>query len=57
MGNWLRVESIGGNPGYGEFLDLRNACSLLMLDFVRLTYLIFVYLVESFFSDESQFAL
>jgi hypothetical protein len=47
--NWLSVESVGGIPEYGEFLDLRNACSLLTLDFLRLTYLMFMYLVDSYF--------
>jgi hypothetical protein len=39
-----------GYHEYGEFLDLRIACSVLMLDFVRLTFLMFMYLVDFFFT-------
>ena len=43
---------------YGEFLGLRIVFSLLMLDFVRLTYLMFMYLVDFFFFYyEIQFTL
>jgi hypothetical protein len=41
-----------GSHEYGEFLDVRIACSDLMLDFVRLTYLMFMYIVYVFFYDE-----
>ena len=37
-----------GSHEYGEFLDLRVACSVLILDFFRLTYLMFMYLVDFF---------
>ena len=37
-----------GSHEYGEFLDLRIAFSVRMLYFVRLTYLMFMYLVDIF---------
>jgi hypothetical protein len=40
-----------GSHEYGEILDQRIACSVLMLDFVRLPYLMLMYLVDfSFFT-------
>jgi len=43
MWRWTRLDWIAwgyspvvGSHEYGEFLDLRIACSVLMLDFVRL---------------------